>query len=155
MATETCLKDKVWLLGSWINKGEFRCLPSNRTDTTKGGGLAIIYKAGSGIKCIMIDSGEKSSFQYAVWKLEIKNKVLTMIRVYHPPTNHHADDSNAKFITKVLDFMSDPQLESKNTVILGDFYLHVNNESDTDAQLFIDMVKASGLKQWIDFPTHK
>ena len=47
------------------------------------------------------------------------------------------------------------QLESKNTVILGDFNLHVNDISDTNAQQFIDMVEASGLKQWIDFRTHK
>ena len=51
--------------------------------------------------------------------------------------------------------MSDLQLESKNTVILGDFNLHVNNKSDTDAQQFIDMVEASGLKQWINFLVHK
>ena len=98
---------------------------------------------------------EKGSFQFAVWKLEIKNKVLTVVGVYHPPTKHHVNDSNEVFITKFLDFMSDLQLESKNIVILGDFNLHVDDKSDTDAQQFIDMVEASRLKQWIDFPTHK
>ena len=54
-----------------------------------------------------------------------------------------------------LNFMCDLQLESKNIVILGNFNLHVNDKSDTNAQQFIDMVEASRLKQWIDFPTHK
>ena len=51
--------------------------------------------------------------------------------------------------------MGELQLGSKNIVILDDFNLHVNDKSDTDAQQFIDMVEASGRKQWIDFPTHK
>ena len=54
-----------------------------------------------------------------------------------------------------LNFMCDLPLESKNIVILGDFNLHVNDKSDTDAKQFIDMVEASRVKQWIDFPTHK
>ena len=49
-----------------------------------------------------------------------------------------------------LSFMCELQLESKNIVILGDFNLHVNDKSDTNAQQFIDIVEASGLKQWID-----
>ena len=76
MAMETWLKDndkdKVWLLGSCINKGEFRCVTSNRSGTRKGGGLAIIYKPGLGIKCISTENEKKSTFQFAVWKLEIK-----------------------------------------------------------------------------------
>ena len=75
MVIETWLKDndkdKVWLLGSCLNKGEFKCVTSNRYGTIKGGGLALIYKPGSSINCAMMDNGEKSSFQFAVWKLEI------------------------------------------------------------------------------------
>ena len=159
VATETWLKDidrdEVWLLGSCINKGDFRCVTSNRSGTKKGGGLAIVYKPGSGIKCVSMENGEKSSFQFAVWKLEIKNKVLTVVRIYRPPTKHLVNDSNAIFITEFLDFIGELQLESKNIVILGNFNLHVNDKLDTDAQQFSDMVEASGMKQWINFPTHK
>ena len=119
---------------------------SNRSGTKKRGGLALIYKSGSGIKCAMMNNGEKSSFQFAVMKLEIQNKVLTVIGVYHPPTKHQANDSNAVFIMEVLNFMCDLQLDTKNIVILGDFNLHVNDKSETNAQQFIDMVEASRLK---------
>ena len=98
-----------------------------------------------------MENGEKSSFQFAVWKLEIKNKVLTVVRIYHPPTKHLVNDSNGIFITEFLDFMGELQLGSKNIVILGNFNLHVNDKSDTDGQQFIDMVEASGMKQWINF----
>ena len=64
MATEIWLKDKdkVWLLQSFLNKGKFKCVTSNRSGTKKGGGLALIYKPGSGIKCAMMDNGEKVLF---------------------------------------------------------------------------------------------
>ena len=83
------------------------------------------------------------------------NKVLTVVGIYHPPTKHLVNDSNAIFITEFLDFMGELQLSNKNIVILGDFNLHVNDKSDTDAQQFIDMVEASGMKKLINFPTHK
>ena len=51
--------------------------------------------------------------------------------------------------------MSKLQLSNKNIVIPGNLNLHVNDKSDTDTQQFIDMVEASGMKQLIDFPTHK
>ena len=66
LATETWFKDndkdKTWLLGSCLNKDEFKCVTSNRSGTKKGEGLALINKLGSGIKCAMMDNREKSFF---------------------------------------------------------------------------------------------
>ena len=63
MVTETWLKDtdrdEAWLLGLCINKGDFRCVISNRSGTKKGGGLAMVYKPRSGIKCVPMENGEK------------------------------------------------------------------------------------------------
>ena len=106
-------------MGLSLNKGEFQCVTSNRSGT-KAGGLALIYKSGFGIKCAMMDNGEKSSFQFAVLKLEIQNKVLTMVGICHPRTKYHVNDSNAVFIMEFFNFMCNLQLESKNSY-LGDF----------------------------------
>ena len=66
MATETWLKDtdrdKAWLLGLCINKGYSKCVISNRSGTKKGGGLAMVYNPGSGIKCVPMENGEKVLF---------------------------------------------------------------------------------------------
>ena len=72
-----------------------------------------------------MENGEKSSFQFAVWKLEIKNKVLTGVGIYHPPTKHLVNNSNAIFITEFQDFMGELQLESKNIVVERDGSLSV------------------------------
>ena len=115
----------------------------------------MVYKPGLGIKCVLMENGEKGSFQFAIWKLEIRNKVLTVVGISHPPTKHLANNTNAIFITEFLDFMGELQLSSKNIFILGDFNLHINDKLDTDAHQFIDMVEASGMKQLINFPKHK
>ena len=67
----------------------------------------------------MMDNRERSSFQFVVQKLDIQNKVLTVVGLYHPPTTHHATDSNAEVITEVFNLMCDLQLESKNMVPLA------------------------------------
>ena len=64
-----------------------------------------------------MENGEKSSFQFAIWKLENRNKVVTVVGIYHPPTKHLVNDSNAIFITEFLDFMGELQLSNKNANI--------------------------------------
>ena len=46
-------------------------------------------------------------------------------------------------------------ITNNNIVIAGDFYLHIDNDEDPEAQLFIDMMAALGLDCHVDFPTHK
>ena len=40
-------------------------------------------------------------------------------------------------------------------IILGDFNIHVNDESDKNADNFMDIIIALGLEQLVYFPTHK
>ena len=40
-------------------------------------------------------------------------------------------------------------------IILGDFNIHVNDESDVNAHNFMDIIMALGLEQHVNFPTHK
>ena len=44
---------------------------------------------------------------------------------------------------------------NKNVVIAGDFNLHIDNDEDPVAQLFINMMDALGLDCHVDFPTHE
>ena len=43
----------------------------------------------------------------------------------------------------------------QNTIILGDINIHINDSTDANASIFQDIVAATGLSQWVDFPTHK
>ena len=44
---------------------------------------------------------------------------------------------------------------TNNIVISGDFNLHIDNNKDPEAQLFIDMMAALCLDCHVDFLTHK
>ena len=44
---------------------------------------------------------------------------------------------------------------NNNIVIAGDFNLHIDNDKDPEAQLFINMMAALGLDCHVDFPTHE
>ena len=46
-------------------------------------------------------------------------------------------------------------MTNNNIVIAGDFNLHIDNDKDPEAQLFIDMMAALGLDGHVDFPTHE
>ena len=46
-------------------------------------------------------------------------------------------------------------MQYKNTIILGDFNIHTNDSMDANASIFQDIMAATGLSQWVDFPTHK
>ena len=40
-------------------------------------------------------------------------------------------------------------------IILGDFNIHGNDNSDENAIIFMDIIMALGLEQHVYFPTHK
>ena len=42
----------------------------------------------------------------------------------------------------------------KNIIICGDFNIHIDNLSDTEAQIFTDTMEALGLQQHVNFQTH-
>ena len=59
------------------------------------------------------------------------------------------------FLDEFADYMENLLMTNNNIVIAGDFNLHIDNDKDPEAQLFIDMMAALGLDCHVDFPTHK
>ena len=40
-------------------------------------------------------------------------------------------------------------------IVLGDFNIHINDENDNNASIFVDTVNALGFNQHVTFPTHQ
>ena len=59
------------------------------------------------------------------------------------------------FFTEFEDYMETALLSNDPLVILGDFNIHMENESRTDQQKMLDVLNSFGLKQHISFPTHQ
>ena len=86
-------------------------------------------------------------------KVEI-NRILIAC-VYHPPSTSAGQVTDSIFIEEFLDLVEDLVTKHKNLVILGDFNLHVNDPSATDAIIFIDAMSALGFNQIVKKATHE
>ena len=70
--------------------------------------------------------------------------------VYHPPDLTTINEFHNSF----LDFVGNLRLEYRNSVILGDFNIHINSMDSGDANQFLQTMEAMGLKQKVEYPTH-
>ena len=59
------------------------------------------------------------------------------------------------FIDNFIEFSTILLSEKTNNIITGDFNLHISDDGDTDAAIFMDTCEALGLYQYITFSMHK
>ena len=86
IVTETWLTDdhRIWLDCCDLSKNRCQIHSANRKNR-RGGGLAIIST--TSIKIKLLEKGEKTLFEYAVWKVSTNNASMTVLAICHPP--HH------------------------------------------------------------------
>ena len=142
-------KDKIWCETSVLNTGNKVKLQNglSREDRV-GGGISIIHK--DWIKCSFTEANINESFEYAVWQIDVNNKLLLIFAVYRPP----GKTSINKFHDDFLDTIYRYRIAKTNLIILGDFNLHVNDPNKEDVSQFMNSMEALGLIQAIQYPTH-
>ena len=59
------------------------------------------------------------------------------------------------FIDESTEWTGGHMANDKNSVITGDFNVHVNDQEDPDAQIFSNITSALGLNQRVNFSTHR
>ena len=75
--------------------------------------------------------------------------------MYHPPHSTQQPITDAVFLDKIIKWPTDVLTNHKNIIFAGDFNLHVNDENNTNASIFIHTIEAMGLKRHVMYPTHK
>ena len=152
--TETWLNSNhdLWKDTCTLNRDHLRLHTANRKEG-RGGGLALINR--SQYPCRTIHSGSKPSFEYAAWELKVKNTVITIHSIYHPPYSLTNKITNGRFIEEFTDYVSTSLPEHQNNIFIGDFNLHVSDSQDKDSAIFNDTIEAMGLYQHVGFSTHK
>ena len=144
--TETWLlensDDIVWCVTSPLQKCGFRILTSN-WKSRRGGGLAIVYR--EGLEIDLVKEGELPSFQFAIWRIESGNQwvLLSLFTDHHTQLPikslmHNLQQTFAELIPNIT-------MQYKNTIILGDFNIHINDSMDANASIFQDVMAATGL----------
>ena len=86
--SETWLKDtpedEAWTNQSELIQGNYKIKVHNGPGPKKGEGIVLIHKSHYPVQ--ELEKGNTITIEYAVWKIEIKNKSLHVIGIYQPPT---------------------------------------------------------------------
>ena len=78
-----------------------------------------------------------------------------ILGIYHAPSSKKSQHTIEQFTDEFLTFYAELIAKYKNLICLGDFNVHINDQSDVGAQSFSDSMYAMGLDQHVDVPTHK
>ena len=92
--------------------------------------------------------------EYAVWRYTIRNKPIHIIRMYHPPPHGEHNTTNGMFIDGITELLVNKLPQYQNSIILGDFNIHVEYIIYVDTIIFNDTMRVLGLEQHISGPTH-
>ena len=94
------------------------------------------------------------SFEYAIWKLTVQSTSITIIAVYHPPYSEKNPITNAMFIDDITEFLAEILSQYQNTVLAGDFNIHVNNQDDPETNVLMGTMTILGLQKHTNVVTH-
>ena len=116
---------------------------------------AWLLYTGRALRVDLVQEGELPSFQFALWMIESGNQCVFAVSIYRPPYTTTSQITDAQFTTDFAELIPYITIQYKNTRIPGDFNFHINDSMDANASIFQDVMVASGLSQWVDFPTHR
>ena len=85
------------------------------------------------------------TIEYAVWKIEIKNKLLHVIGIYHPPPNAQDNATNSMFLDEITELLTASTPKYNNLIIMGDFSMHNDDITNAENLIFNDTGEALGL----------
>ena len=139
-----------WVKTCDLNMDPYRIKVQNQIGR-KGGGIALVHKLHLNVKENI--KGTKKTFEFASWKISGQKKVFNVLAIYHP-TDSNGNGVNA-FIDEIAIFLMDFLAKYTDTIIMGDFNMHINDPTDGDATVFMDTLKAMGLDQNVTFDMHQ
>ena len=99
--------------------------------------------------------GNKKTFQYVVWKVETHGNTVTCIVIYRPPYSATNQETVTKFVDEFTVWLASISGSFSNMIVLGDFNIHINDENDNEASIFVDTMIALGFNQHVSFPMHR
>ena len=123
----------------------------HKNTTARGGGIAILRK--SNIKMASKSSWKTNSFENMEVTLSASSTVKLAV-IYRPPPSKRNKSTVGLFLSEFQDFLQHHVVKSQNTLILGDFNFHYEDQLNTDASRFRDILSNHSLCQHVSGPTH-
>ena len=156
LITETWTKDTqedlALLNQSELCQGHYDISTHNRPGETRGGGIALIFHRNNNIK--LLENGNTATLEYVIWRYTIRNKPIHIIRIYHPPPKGKHNTINGMFIDDITELLINKLPQYQNSIILGDFNVHIEDQTNADRVVFNETMRGLGLEQHISGPTH-
>ena len=156
--TETWLKntdeEKAWVKSSHLDNSNNLRLDTVNRAARQGGGIALLHR--KEYTTMRLESNlQLDTIEHVVWSTTIRNKKLTPVGIYHPPTGSSVGNTHTRFLEEVSQFIQLLIANYTNLILLGDFNIHTQDTENPSSITYNDMMEALGLKQYIDKPTHK
>ena len=129
-------EDACRLTTSEFSTGIFSAIPSDRQDRM-GGGILMVHR--KSYKADLIDEVFTCSFQAAKFKMQVNKCNIILLSIYHPPYSAVNPVTEKMFIDDFSEWICDQLVitdHGNKLLILGDFNIHVNDESDENAGNF-------------------
>ena len=142
-------KDRMYVGGNSLNSGSYNIHMVNNTGSKNGGGVALVIK--SNFKTKQLCRGCSDTMEYGVWSVKLRNVDITLVGINHLPGR----SNNTEFINNFITLIGEIRTPGKNLIIPGYLNLHINDPRDIEAGEFMDTIEALGLKNYVNFPTHR
>lgn len=130
-----------------LNQNGYSLSVTNRKNRI-GGGIALAHRTNINIR--KLSAGTRTSFEFGLWKMILKNITLHIVGIYRPPSL----STPSQFVSDFLHYMEEILPEYSNLMVMGDFNLHITDDNSTMSE-FKNSIQAMGLIQHVDFSTHK
>lgn len=118
-----------------------------------GGGIGLLYR--DYFKVAKVRNGEEKSFEYCELLVQASTSCkIRVVIVYRPPYNENHRVSMGMFINEFSNYMDSIILSKEQLLILGDFNIHLDDSTNADTKIFIDLLESLGLEQHVKGPTH-
>ncbi|XP_028272704.1 uncharacterized protein LOC114443000 [Parambassis ranga] len=148
--TETWLQGEEYVA---LNESTLSCYINCHVPrvTGRGGGVAAIYH--SSLQMNPKPKSTHTSFEsltlslsHGSWK---KSEFVLLVVVYRPPAAAYSE-----FLLEFSDFLSSLVLSTDKVIIVGDFNIHMDVDSDSLKIAFNSLLDSVGFSQLVNEPTH-
>jgi len=132
-----------------------RPVPDTCTSSVIGGGTAFLIRE----PCTLLSSPTTTfkSFEMSTVTLKLPHSKLTIFNIYRPPSSLAKSRDTASFSQFLEDFqtlISSISTTPHEFLITGDFNIHVDDLTDSNALKFILFLDHANLTQHVSFSTH-
>lgn len=158
--------DILAITETWLREGDSSivddlCPPSHKffgiprpaAKGNKGGGVGFVIR--SDIDTEVQSSGKYKTFESLSVLIKAKRPLHVCV-IYRPPPSQKNGFTLAQFISDIEEFFSHMCTSVVGDLcVVGDFNLHCDTPSDPTVARFFEVLDTSGLKQWVQSPTHR